>query len=271
MNYFICPICKSSFSREGNSYKCSNNHCFDISRKGFVNLLRSQKSSHGDDKLMVSSRKNFLNKGYYTPLLEVIQKQILSIATNKCTILDCGCGECWYTSNIFNYLSENNIESDFFGIDVSKEAIQSGAGRNKSLKLAVSTVFDIPLSDNICDIVISLFAPFSPNEYLRVLKSQGYFITAFPMENHLWELKSNVYDNPYKNEVADMDINGFELITKEIVHKTINLITNEDIKSLFAMTPYYYKTSQKDKNKLENLESLETQIHFCVATYKKIT
>lgn len=269
MSYFICPICKNQFSRSENSYRCQNNHCFDISRKGFINLLRSQKSSHGDDKIMVTARKNFLDKGYYTPLLEVINKQILSVAENKCTILDCGCGECWYTSNIFNFLYENGISSDFFGIDVSKEAISSGASRNKALKLAVATVFDIPLSDATCDIVISFFAPFSKDEYIRVLKNNGYYITAFPMENHLWELKQAVYDLPYKNEVADMEIEGFELLKEEIVHETITLTSTDDIKSLFSMTPYYYKTSQKDKEKLEHLNQLSTQIHFCVATYRK--
>ena len=271
MSYFICPICKNTLTRENNSYCCDNKHCFDVSRKGFVNLLRSQKSSHGDDKLMVNARKAFLNKGYYIPLLNVLNNQILSVATPNCTILDCGCGECWYTSNIYNHLAENNINPEIFGIDVSKEAISSGASRNKSLKLAVATVFDIPLADRSCDIVISLFAPFSREEYLRLLKSNGYFITAFPMENHLWELKKAVYEKPYKNEVSDMKIDGFELVKEETVHEVIELCTSDDIKSLFSMTPYYYKTSRQDKEKLDNLSNLETQIHFCVATYKKIT
>lgn len=270
MNYFICPICKNTLEREENSYCCINRHCFDISRKGFINLLRSQKSSHGDDKLMVTARRNFLNKGYYTPLLDTLRKQVLSVAERNCTILDCGCGECWYTANIYEYLVQNNINPDFFGIDVSKEAIFAGAGRNKALKLAVGTVFDIPLADKSCDIVISLFAPFSRDEYVRLLKDNGYFITAFPMENHLWELKKAVYDEPYKNEVADMNIDGFELVESKIVHETITLGTSEDIQSLFSMTPYYYKTSRSDKEKLNNLSALTTQIHFCAAVYRKI-
>ncbi len=270
MSYFICPVCKKQLIREEHSCKCENNHCFDISRKGFINLLRSQKASHGDDKLMVNARKNFLNKGYYLPLLNELNNHIDSVATDNCTVLDCGCGECWYTANIYEHLKENNINSDFFGIDVSKEAIFSGAGRNKALKLAVGTVFDIPMADKSCDIILSLFAPFSRDEYIRLLKKNGFFITAFPMENHLWELKSAVYDLPYKNEVADMEIEGFELINKSVVHEEIELCTNEDIMSLFSMTPYYYKTSRADKEKLETLDSLKTQIHFCVATYRKI-
>lgn len=271
MSYFICPICKESFEKVNNSYICKNNHCFDISKKGTVNLLRSQKSSHGDDKLMVNARRSFLNKGYYTPLLDVLKKQVLTVSENDCTILDCGCGECWYTANIYEHLERNGISADFFGIDVSKEAIIAGAGRNKALKLAVGTVFDIPLPDNSCDAIISLFAPFSRDEYIRLLKKKGCFITAFPMENHLWELKEAVYEKPYQNEVSDMKIDGFELIEKEIIHQKITLDTNEDIISLFSMTPYYYKTSREDRAKLDKLDTLETQIHFCAAVYRKIT
>ena len=73
------------------------------------------------------------------------------------------------------------------------------------------------------------------------------------------------------DEVSDMNIEGFELVGKEIIHETIKLQCNEDILSLFSMTPYYYKTSRSDKEKLEKLSELETQIHFCVAVYQRIT
>lgn len=271
MSYFICPVCREKFNVTNNSCICSNNHCFDISRKGTINLLRSQKSSHGDDKIMVNARKNFLNKGYYQPLLDVLNNQTLSVASDNCTILDCGCGECWYTANIYEHLLRNGVSSNFLGIDVSKEAIMTGAGRNKALKLAVATVFDIPVADRSCDIVISLFAPFSLNEYNRILKEKGYFITAFPMEEHLWELKKAVYEKPYKNEVSDMKIEGFELIETKIINEYIELQSTEDILSLFSMTPYYYKTSKSDKEKLNNLSTLKTRIHFCSAIYRKIT
>ena len=270
MSNFICPKCKSGFIKEGSSYKCANGHCYDISRKGTVNLLLSQKSRHGDDKLMVNARRSFLGKGYYFPLLKAVQQAVLSCAKAGCTILDCGCGECWYTANINSFLENNGITANIMGIDVSKEAVMAGASRDKSLKLAVASVYDIPVREKSCDIVISLFAPFSPDEYRKVLKDSGYFITAFPLEEHLWELKKAVYETPYKNEVSDMEINGFKLVKSEDVHDKINLCTNEDIKSLFAMTPYYYKTSESDRKKLDNIDTLETTTEFRVAVYKKL-
>ena len=68
MNFFICPICKSPFEQKGRSLVCPKNHCFDLSKQGYVNLLRPSKSGsvrHGDDKLMVSARSAFLGAGFY--------------------------------------------------------------------------------------------------------------------------------------------------------------------------------------------------------------
>ncbi len=268
MSNFICPVCKKALIKNDRSYTCPDNHCFDISRKGTVNLLLSQKSRHGDDKLMVNARRDFLNKGYYLPLLEQLCVTINEIAENGNTIIDCGCGECWYTDGIYRHLKENGKIIDLIGIDVSKEAVLSGASRNRELSLAVGTVFDIPVMDKSCDIAVSLFAPFAPDEYKRVLKDNGYFVTAFPLEEHLWELKKAVYEKPYKNEVADMDIDGFELIITNDIKTEITLDSTADIESLFTMTPYYYKTSQTDKAKLSALSSLTTKIQFRTAVYR---
>lgn len=270
MNNFICPVCREPLELKENSYFCSNNHCFDRSKKGFVNLLRSNKAGHGDDKLMIRARRTFLEKGYYRPLLNVLENQLISVAESGNTILDCGCGECWYTAGLYEALKKSGIETDFFGIDVSKEAISAGASRNKAIHLAVATVFDVPLPNESCDIILSLFAPSAPEEYLRLLKKGGYFITAFPMEEHLWELKQAVYEKPYKNTVSDMKMNGFELVKSDVVHKTAKICTNEDILSLFSMTPYYYKTSAQNRAKLNRLNELSVQIHFCAAVYKKL-
>lgn len=271
MSYFVCPICRNKLEKNQNSFLCAEKHCFDQSRKGFLNLLLSQKSRHGDDKLMVRARKDFLDKGYYMSLFQAVETQVMTAAFDGCTILDCGCGECWYTARLYEALEDAGISSEFFGIDVSKEAISLGASRSKSLKLAVASVYDIPMADQSCDIVLSLFAPFSPTEYARLLKKNGILLIAFPMQEHLWELKQAVYDRPYKNQVSELTLNGYELISDTIVHEKIEIHSSSDIQSLFSMTPYFYKTSKEDKEKLTHLNRLQTQIHFCVAVYRKKT
>ena len=50
----------------------------------------------------------------------------------------------------------------------------------------------------------------------------------------------------------------------------ISLENKDDIYNLFTMTPYYYKTSKEDTEKLLKLESLTTTVHFAIEIYKKV-
>ena len=72
---FICPVCKNELSEEERLYRCEKGHCFDKSKFGYVNLWQSQKSSakrHGDDRLMVRARRDFLDEGYYGLLRDML-------------------------------------------------------------------------------------------------------------------------------------------------------------------------------------------------------
>ena len=117
---------------------------------------------------------------------------------------------------------------------------------------------------------MNIFAPACPQEFSRVLKKDGVFVKAIPLEKHLWELKNAVYDAPYENEVPPHDIEGFRLVGEKKICYTFALESGKDITDLFNMTPYCYKTSQQDREKLENLSSLTVSAQFSVLTYKKI-
>lgn len=266
---FTCPVCGCMLYEDGRTLKCENNHCFDMAKQGYVNLLQSQKSSkkrHGDDTLMVKARQDFLEKGYYGNLRDVLVRTVVDNTEKSPVIADLGCGECWYTESVYNALANATV----FGIDISKQALISGSKRCKSLKLAVASTSDIPLSDESCDAVICIFAPYSEKEVLRVLKRGGVFIKAFPLEEHLIELKAMIYDKPYKNEVNITFDSGFSQVSLELVKNEITLNSNEDIMNLFKMTPYYYKTGKADQQKLEELSCLKTKTQFGVLTLREM-
>ena len=67
-----CPVCGGSLmhSADGKSLICINKHCFDIARKGYVNLLMRAGGRHGDDKTMLEARRDFLSRGHYLPIAE---------------------------------------------------------------------------------------------------------------------------------------------------------------------------------------------------------
>lgn len=266
---FTCPVCGDILKKENNSMKCSNGHCFDIAKQGYVNLLRSQASSvkrHGDDKLMVKARFDFLDKGYYSVLAELLCKMFGEFAEPDTKLLDLGCGECWYTAQIKSRFPQASVG----GIDISKQALIMGSKRTRDISLAVASIFDIPVSDGYCDAVMSVFAPYSLDEIARVLKIGGIWIRAYPLENHLMGLKCAVYDTPYFNEVDRTVPQGFELCSRREIHEKIYIDGNTDIQNLFAMTPYYYKTSRADQQKLQKIERLTTEIEFGVDVFRKL-
>ena len=257
---FVCPICKNALFRVNNSLRCYFGHSFDLAKQGYVNLLMKNSSGkrHGDDKLMVLARKNFLDKGYYAPLRDTVSR----IVGKGHFVLDSGCGEGYYTSA---FAEDNTV----CGIDISKDAVQYAANRCKTAEFAVASIADIPLPDASCDTVVCIFAPESIEEFSRILKPNGRMITVSPMEKHLLELKQAIYDDAYLNPAVTFDREYFELVEATELKYRITLDTSEDIKALFMMTPYYYKTAASDQQKLERIEKLTTSLEFVVAEYKK--
>ncbi len=268
MNFFTCPICKKRLNTEQRSLICENRHCFDLSKKGYVNLLRPAKSSsarHGDDKLMVAARTAFLGAGFYDALRDAVTDSVLSYADENSTVLDAGCGEGFYTSHI-----RERLRCGVYGIDVSKDAIHAAAVRDKALRLAVASIFDLPAENESVDILLNLFAPYDAAEFSRVLKRDGILLRVFPRERHLWELKNVVYDVPYENEIDTFTLDGFTLLEKKEITFPLPLDKQEYIDTLFKMTPYYYKTSREGQAKLRALNTLETHAEFFLVVYRKI-
>jgi len=264
---FICPVCKSEISLSERTYKCPNNHCFDVSKDGYVNLLMSQQSSlkrHGDDKLMVKARREFLEKGYYGTLRERLCEALFNALPENARIIDVGCGEGYYTSAV-----SRNANFEVLGIDISKDALKFAAKSVKHSRFAVASAFSLPVEDESADCVLSVFAPSAYEEFYRVLKPNGKLVKAIPLEDHLWELKCTLYEKPYKNKPEKRNDELFKLVSMNEIKYKIELTEKENIENLFKMTPYYYKTGRADSDRLLSLEKLETTVHFGVEIYEK--
>ena len=249
-----CPICSAPLERVERTYTCPNRHCYDIAKEGYVNLLPANKKhakDPGDDKEMAAARTRFLDGGYYAPLRDALCKLVVEGAPK--VLLDSGCGEGYYTAKMAQTMAEKN--GVVFGADISKEALRIAHKRESSMELAVASLYHLPLADESVDALTLIFSPLCPEEFLRVLKPGGLFVMAIPLREHLYGLKAAVYDNPYENEVKDTAIEGFELLGMEEIRRTLRLESTDDILNLFSMTPYYYKTSAADQEKLKNLQN----------------
>lgn len=271
---FICPICKSKLNKTGDSYRCENNHSFDIARQGYVNLLpvnKKHSDNPGDSKDMVLSRREFLESGNYECFSDKLNELVAQISANsqKISILDCGCGEGYYDGRLVEYLEKSKINYNLLGFDISKEAVRFAAGKYKKASYFVGSCFNMPLSDNSFDIAINIFAPMVESEFCRVLKSGGYLIYAVPGKNHLMGLKKLLYENVYENEEKHTEYEGFEFVDRHSVKNEITVDGKMGV-NLFKMTPYYFKTELSAEEKILKNNGFSTEIHFDFLVYKKI-
>lgn len=254
MSIIVCPVCKEQLNKIGNTLKCQNNHSFDFAKDGYINLLLGSKSGDktGDSKESARARHNFLDKGYYSCLKDYITSKLTG------TVLDICCGEGYY----------DEYNGELYGFDISKEMVRLASKRNKTNKYFVANLASIPVDDESVDTAMHLFAPFNECEFSRVLKPNGRLYSVIPGENHLFEMKKIVYDKPYKNDEQPPKTRNLVLVSTTKISDVVK-INGEDLKYLFSMTPYFYRTSQQDKDKLDSVDEIDLTVEFVVLEYKK--
>ncbi len=266
-NILICPKCAGTLKRNSSSFICDNRHTFDIAKSGYVNFNQSDNTA-GDSKGMVRARKAFLDYGSYKKFAAALANAV-GLAKHG-IIVDAGCGEGYYSKII----AESLTGCDIYGFDLSKSAVDTASKRVKgtdiSALFSVCSIFDLPIKDSSADVVMNLFAPCAAEEFHRILKPNGRLIMGVAGENHLIGLKNALYDNIYLNSPEKLShIPGFNNIsTIKIKYDTV-IGGVDNILNLFAMTPYYWKTSQKDADKLKNLKQLETTLDFDIHIFER--
>ncbi len=264
----ICPICHAPLIKEAKSLVCEARHTYDIAKSGYVNLLMKKAGQHGDNDAMLAARQAFLNSGYYGHLACALQEAVSALPLPTApTVLDCGTGEGYYLEALFHTLKEKM--PSLYGFDISKQALLLAAKRGLDATLFVASAYSVPMATESVDLAMLFFSPFCHEEMLRTLKKGGYLVMAVPAEAHLWELKQLIYDTPYRNTLAPFEIEGFSLLSHRHIEKTIRLASQEEIQLLFQMTPYYYKTSPKDKDKTRAVDSLAVTAAFELLVYQK--
>ena len=272
-----CPICGKRLSKYAKDkvFKCENNHSYDIAKQGYVNLLISnmkRSKNPGDSKEMVLARIDFLRRGFYKQVSDKINEAIYDYfkdSENRIEILDVGCGEGYYLTNLKEYLKEKQIYGDFYGMDVSKEAVKYASRSEKECIFAVGNNYHIPAEDNSIDCILSVFSPIDIDEINRVLKKDGIFVRVLPRTNHLIEMRNIIYSVVNLNDKVYKPDSEKDVYIKE-VNVTYNIsLDNEEFNSLLKMTPHYWKSTPENKAKLEEYEDLKITVDMRIGVFKK--
>lgn len=264
-----CPICGAAFELENNgkSLVClgeKKRHCYDFSSSGYINFAPPAQSHSGDSKEAVRARTSFLNGGFYAPVCDAVKQAVRQHASGL--VIDAGCGEGYYSSAIAE------VAEAVIGFDLSKFGVETAAKRVRGRDNAffgVAGIYSMPLASRSADGVVSIFAPCANEEFERVLKENGVLIVACAGKDHLIGLKQAIYDTTYENtEREDMPLD-MTLVSEQRIAYEIKLEDNKAITDLFYMTPYYYRTGERDMEKLRGLERLTTPVDILVRVYRK--
>lgn len=303
-----CPVCGCRLEKHGGSLICTGKrhdsdiakllaptaerqkrHCFDIASSGYVNLLppgRERNSRSGDDKEMLRARSAFLEKGYYDPFAECAAELIAEYYSSGDTLYpettvmtDAGCGEGYHTCRMSRILAEKSGRSVMcVGIDASKYGAAAAAKRAKRERLSeaganayfiAGNIFALPLRDKCTDAMVSLFAPVTEPEAYRTLSDSGILVVGGSGKRHLWELRELLYDAPREADAAFRTPSGFVVANEQTLEYTTRINSTEDVKNLFTMTPFYYRTDENAKRKLDSVAKLDVTVQVVFRVLKK--
>ncbi|MBT6593070.1 MAG: hypothetical protein HOO18_03860, partial [Porticoccaceae bacterium] len=138
---FKCPSCDQALilqdTVQPQTYRCNNQHSFDLAREGYLNLLLAQHKrsrNPGDSDEMIRSRQRFLNAGYYQPLSDAIVTAVAKAASGpEQTVLDLGCGEGYYMHQLRIALGSRALDSRALGSRASESrASESRASESRA-------------------------------------------------------------------------------------------------------------------------------------------
>ena len=223
----------------------------------------------GDSKSAVRARTEFLNLDLYRPAAEALREAVCRyVQPSDGILIDAGCGEGYYTA----MLAEKNFATA--GVDLSRFAVEATAKRMYVGGIpyafcGVASVFEMPFDNACAAAVINVFAPCAEAEFSRVLKQGGILAVMYAGPDHLMGLKKVLYDHTKTNDGrADLPTK-LSLLEEIRIRFDITVRGTQNLQNLFAMTPYYWKTSVTDAEKLKEIQELTTPVDMILAIYQK--
>ncbi len=305
--YFVCPICHSSLIINEKIWQCTGEkndknrqHCFDVARQGYVNLLpvQQKKSKNpGDSQESILARQRFLQAGFYQPLQQRIAELIQHHLPSSGDWLDIGCGEGYYTQAIAKV---DKVEQ-LIAIDISKPAITELAKMSKQQQMLwlknrsqkepqntsrnesqtiyplVASASNLPIADDSLNGISSIFSPILPKEMARTLKAQGIVLLAKPNIGHLASVRAGLFDEVREHDsdkfLQELVTAGLQPIHREALSYEFRL-NQQQLADLLTMTPYSYRAKAEKRQLLltkAQETGLTTQACFVLYLLKKVS
>lgn len=278
LELLACPLCTMPFTQQQTMLRCPRGHTFDIAHEGYVNVVR--KRLPGDTREMVHARRSFFAQGYYLPLSDMLNKQVVTYMPtpepDPVAVLDAGCGEGYYSERLQDYwralASSNSMLT--CGCDISKDAIRLAAKQYPATFFLVANLRErLPFKDSAFSVLLNIFAPRNIEEFARVLGPEGLCIVVIPGVNHLQSLRDTLQllsiEENKQQHVVEQFSPYFTLLATHSLTYDLQL-QREEIVLLVMMTPNYWHLSAEQRISMEQMAALTTTVDFTCLIFRKL-
>ena len=256
-----CPRCGEAFHLTEQSLVCENRHCYDLSRRGYVNLAPAHdQDAEKYDAALFDSRRVIFENGFYQPVMDAIAAVLP--AEKPFFALDIGCGEGYYARE----LAGRFPNASFVGLDISRDAITAAARMPSRVNWLIADLKRLPARDHSADVLLDVLTPADYVEFARVLAPGGVLIKVIPGTDYLrqvrqavapWLKNGGAYDNA---RVLDHLRSHAEILDETEVRVTFPL-SAEASRAFLRMTPMTFSVPEEV---LETLTLSEITIHMHV-------
>jgi 23S rRNA (guanine745-N1)-methyltransferase len=262
VSLFRCPICHNSFVQKEYALVCTNNHRFDLSKKGTLYFLKTHIQTEYDHQMFVH-RQAMIKSGMYEKMLT----EIVPYMNGKEVVLDVGCGE----GSFLTALSEASTAKRKIGFDISKEGIYLATNQQGETFWCAADLTNLPFADRSVDCILNIFSPSHYKEFERVLQPDGQVVKIIPEAGYLNELRTAFFPNDKKKQTYSNQkvIDKFSEAMKVMEDKRITTvfdIPKERRLDLLEMSPLEWQADPKIKEALRKhpLEKITVDLRMLV-------
>ncbi|ARR45892.1 23S rRNA (guanine(745)-N(1))-methyltransferase [Vibrio campbellii] len=271
MNY-QCPLCHQPLELTAKTFKCENNHQFDLAKEGYVNLMpahHKRSKDPGDNKEMMQARRRFLEGNHYDPMRREVARLCAKYTEGTShQLLDIGCGEGYYTDQVQQSLHAQNEEANVYGLDISKVAIRYASKRYPNCDFSVASSHRLPFAEQSLDAILRIYAPCKAEELQRVIRDNGVVITVTPAGRHLYQFRERIYQEIRLHNEEPESIEGFELEHQQKLNYVMDLKDGVAF-DLLQMTPFAWKASDELREELKSSTLFQCEADFMLRVYRK--
>lgn len=274
---FQCPICRQPLTQylTSKDLHCSNKHQFPFTQvheeRGYW-VFGKAKKQQILSRTQMRSRLFLLAGGLQAPLIDAMKDALLSHIGGRpaLTWLDYESGEGFYLRALAEALTlvEPDLALARFGFAEADNALFAAAKAGTDETYAQCSSKGLPYADNSFELLTIIDKPLKGKEAIRVLQQDGLALMVIPASRHLWQLRSQLFDDLAEKEVSINLPKELELISSSRVQWHAD-VDGEQALTLLEMTPYAWRANEKLKSKIAREAISGLEMDYLVVIAKK--